>query len=77
MDVLLNRLNSFIEPFWQGEGTLNQLRCQVLRTCVERGANERDSLYTLTVPTCGGKTLSSLAFGLRLIWRWMVRISSY
>lgn len=64
LDVLLNRLNSFIEPFWQGEGTLNHLRCQVLRTCVERGANERDSLYTLTVPTGGGKTLSSLAFGL-------------
>lgn len=41
-----------------------QKRCEILRTCLEAGENPR-GLYTLTVPTGGGKTVSSMAFALR------------
>lgn len=42
---------------------INQLRAGVLQQCREKAAGP-PGLYTLTVPTGGGKTLSSLAFGL-------------
>ena len=43
---------------------IRQKRCDILRTCLEAGENPR-GLYTLTVPTGGGKTVSSMAFALR------------
>jgi len=43
--------------------TVNRLRGNVLRQCREKSAG-KPGLYTLTVPTGGGKTLSSLAFSL-------------
>lgn len=38
-------------------------RSEILNTCISRGKGQR-GLYTLTVPTGGGKTVSSLAFAL-------------
>ena len=57
-------LNAYTAGFYPPRGALNELRCRVLEHC--RTAGERPKgLYTLTVPTGGGKTLSSLAFALR------------
>lgn len=43
---------------------VNEVRAEVLRDCRER-ATEPQGVFTLTVPTGGGKTLASISFGLR------------
>lgn len=64
MAALLARLRTYIEP-WQTPTTeLNRLRCEILNTCMEAGRKPK-GVYTLTVPTGGGKTVASLAFALR------------
>ena len=42
---------------------VNRLRADILRQCREKG-QEAPGLFSLTVPTGGGKTLSSMAFAL-------------
>lgn len=44
--------------------TLNEKRNAILRSCIEQGRNGAAGLYTLTVPTGGGKTIASLSFAL-------------
>ena len=46
------------------EGELNAKRCAILEQCIRQGENQKPGLYTLTVPTGGGKTVASLAFAL-------------
>lgn len=61
---LLERLRRHVAPWLDNpHGALNQRRTQILKRCLRGGEDER-GLYTLTVPTGGGKTIASLAFAL-------------
>ena len=64
LETLSRRLDDFVAPWWNPEGALNQRRCQILKQLMDQGPLPR-GLYTLTVPTGGGKTVSSMAFALR------------
>ncbi|MDO5297070.1 MAG: CRISPR-associated helicase Cas3' [bacterium] len=63
-DDLVSKLNAYISPWFPPKGPLNEKRCAVLRECIDRGETAERGLYTLTVPTGGGKTIASLAFAL-------------
>lgn len=62
--TLFEALKKRIAPWWNPENDLNARRSEILRECLNAGAGEK-GIYTLTVPTGGGKTISSLAFALR------------
>ena len=64
LDVLLQRLRDYVAPWWDPTSELNRKRCEILRRCFEQGRTASPGLFTLTVPTGGGKTVSSLAFAL-------------
>lgn len=64
METLLARLEAYIAPWRNPKTELNRLRCEILNTCMEAGSKPK-GVYTLTVPTGGGKTVASLAFALR------------
>ncbi|AHC14004.1 CRISPR-associated helicase/endonuclease Cas3 [Salinispira pacifica] len=58
LDIYMYQLSESAE-----ETTVNQIRKSVLSQCRER-ANEKPGIFTLTVPTGGGKTLSGMTFAL-------------
>lgn len=60
---LQEKLNKHLSSFSDKEGELNVLRANILSQCRAK-AEERTGLFSLTVPTGGGKTLSSMAFAL-------------
>ena len=64
METLFDRLQTYIRPWQNPTTTLNRLRCDILSACMEAGSKPK-GIYTLTVPTGGGKTVASLAFALR------------
>lgn len=64
LDVLLKRLEAHVAPWFPGDTELNQNRCKILNQCFATAGQPR-GVYTLTVPTGGGKTVSSLAFALK------------
>ena len=64
MERLLEKLNAYVAPWLQAPANdLCAKRSAILARCLRGGEDER-GLYTLTVPTGGGKTISSLAFAL-------------
>ena len=54
----------YIAPWQEPKTVLNKLRCKILNSCLDTGSKPK-GIYTLTVPTGGGKTVASLAFALR------------
>lgn len=64
MSVLLSRLQKYVQGWYPPEKPINVQRCAILDNCAEAGDGEQ-GLYTLTVPTGGGKTVSSMMFALR------------
>lgn len=66
IEKLYSKLINYIVPWrniTQKTPELNKIRTDILEQCLSKGTGER-GLYSLTVPTGGGKTVSSLAFAL-------------
>jgi CRISPR-associated endonuclease/helicase Cas3 len=65
----LNELLPFFESYMTDKQTkaedtsVNKQRAEILRQCISKSAH-KPAIFTLTVPTGGGKTLSSMAFAL-------------
>ena len=61
---LWERLQAYIAGWFPPKGKLNARRCAILEQCIREGRRRAPGLFTLTVPTGGGKTVASLAFAL-------------
>lgn len=70
LEELKNIFDNYIKKTFLNENNarynvpINQKRRQILKECIEKGDNSTENLISLTVPTGGGKTISSMAFAL-------------
>lgn len=66
IDVLFKMLEQHVTPWLRNtdRNTVNGRRTEILKACLEKG-QAAQGLFQLTVPTGGGKTIASMAFGLR------------
>jgi len=62
--TLLGRLERFTEKWKNPTNRINQIRSRILEQC-RQASNASQGIFSLTVPTGGGKTIASLAFALR------------
>ena len=63
IDELVKKLDAHIAPWWDAKKEINLRRCRILRSAIEHG-DDSQGLFSMTVPTGGGKTVSSMAFAL-------------
>lgn len=71
-EELTKRFDTYMARFAQKTGKLNENRQRILQACIAAAAGEQ-GLYRLTVPTGGGKTLSSMAFALHHLQKHSLR----
>ena len=64
LDILAERLRRYFDSLGAPQNELNRLRTDI-REALLSHAEDAPGLFTLTVPTGGGKTLASVAFALR------------
>lgn len=62
--VLAKKLSSYISKWDGSPKELDQKRCEILHGAMDQSRSKK-GLFTLTVPTGGGKTVTSMAFALR------------
>lgn len=65
-DELYDVFHGYIKKFVNPAGEINEARNHILQQCLKFGTYEK-GLYSLTVPTGGGKTLASLGFALEQV----------
>lgn len=63
IEELSQRFNQFLQKFDNPIGELNRKRTETLKACIAQ-ASEKPGFFTLTVPTGGGKTFTSMGFAL-------------
>ncbi len=64
LEALEEKLNAFLNRWENPQTDLNRRRCQILRAAISHG-KDPPGLFSMTVPTGGGKTVASMAFALR------------
>jgi CRISPR-associated endonuclease/helicase Cas3 len=63
IETLRDKLNAHLRQFENPATDINQKRTETLNVCREK-ADAPQGIFTLTIPTGGGKTLASMAFAL-------------
>lgn len=64
IEQLWDRLCAYTAGWFSPVREINRQRCVILERCIKEGENRSRGLFSLTVPTGGGKTIASLAFAL-------------
>lgn len=64
MAALWEKLAAYIAPWKNAREEINLRRTRILEAAIEHGV-DTPGLFSMTVPTGGGKTVSSMAFALR------------